>query len=154
MSLTLVGHGPLPSHSPYVPDFLLVVEDGGKEASLTRQGLHHAPVPVSLSVGRCGPEPVRDGMWPLVHVREDGTELEWFSLSDEARFRSERAKAVFAGASSIVKSRPEEAVLLLSAAAALVAVDLKKTAEELASRAMPGESLTDAYLRTRQGSKR
>lgn len=152
MSLTLVGHGPLPSHSPYVPDFLLVMSDG-KEASLTRQGLHRAPVPGSLPVGRCGPEAVKDGMWPLVHVRDGETVLEWFLLAEEARFRAERAKAVFTEASSVVKSRPEEAVLLLSAAAALVAVDLKKTAGELASQAMPGESLADAYLRTRRSPR-
>lgn len=156
--LTVVGHGPVSSHSPYVPDFLVVQTDGALRV-LTREGLHPGPPPSpeSAIVGKCPPTVVPDGSWPFVHlvlgnvrrVSSDAERLEWFPLAAEAQSRAEKAKAIFAETRNMA-GRPEDVIFGLGAASALMSVDLEKTARELAGIAAPGESLAGAYERSRK----
>lgn len=157
----MVGHGPVPGHSPYVPDVIVLLGEHGLHAR-SRTGAEVAVDRVG-SVGRCNPEPVAPGLWPLVHVLdpESGApfrteKVEWFPLADEAAWRSSRAQDLLRRAqdllrdSSSMAGSPELALRAIKAAGALASVDVEKTVIDLRSAAAPGESLVETFERRKR----
>jgi len=155
----LVGHGPVPSHSPYVPDFLVVKDEQGRLHVHSRQGRIDVPVERAIRdhlVASCDIEPLRPGKWPLIQVLEPesgppfkSSVADWFSLDEEASWRSARAQALLRE-STTLKGDPEAALRSIRAAAALVAVDLDKTVRELRAQAAPGETLSEVLERRKR----
>ena len=149
--MKVVGHGPVPSHSPYVPDFLLVEEDG-VEVLVTRAG-RRPGLPDARKAGRCSPHQLEEGWWPLVSLSGRGLSghvSASFQLSDETKWRAQKARDLLESTKSM-QGRPEEVLVTVKAASSLVDFDVEKAAREASVVAAPGESLADAFARTRRG---
>ncbi len=159
MSDLLVGHGPVPGHSPYVPDFIIVRDEQGRNHVRSRKArlaVAHEKMARDHLVGHCTPEPFRPDRWPLVHLRDPESgppfrtdRVEWFPLSEEAAWRSRTAQDLLRE-STAMKGSPELALRSIKAAAALVSVDIEKTVRELRAEAAPGESLVETLERRRR----
>lgn len=121
--LRVIGHGPVPSHSPYVPDFLVVDGPAGEHV-VTREGVHRAhpdSFRKSAPTSECEPVLLRPGMWPLLSGREV---VDWMPLADEAAWRAERAKQMLE-LTRTMAGRPEEILATVVAASKLVGYDVE-----------------------------
>jgi hypothetical protein len=155
MSDLLVGHGPVPGHSPYVPDFLVVQDDDGARHVMARGGrlLRYSAVWGSGIVGECAPEPFRPGFWPLMYlsVPDSGSpsetvRVDWRPLSEESVWRPKLAQELLIESGSM-RGSPELVLNAVRAAASLVSIDIEKTVRDLRGEASPGESLVEAFER-------
>lgn len=156
-ALDVVAHGPssgrVPGHRPYVPDKIVLSEGGAPAWLVGRNELQRVRLSESDYgamverglVSECSPERLRPSSWPC--VEPDGG-LTWFLLSDERRWRGERAMALLAEAKG--RKDPLSALEVFKASAAMAAVDLPQLLEELESVRRPGENLADAYARVKK----
>lgn len=149
MADMMVGHGPAPDFGPYVPGFLVVMDERGRRRVVSRDGDSEVSEE-RLPVSPCVPEPVRAGSWPLVFSQEDlsGPKAEWFPLPEEARWRPARARVLLESVKT--SCGPELALRTVRAAAALISVDISKMAEDLSAEAIAGESLDETYERQKK----
>lgn len=136
----IIAHAPDPGWRPYVPD-VLYAEDG----PILRPGWEGKVVVRHAHSELEEPFELEKGLWLCIGPKRP----EPFSLAEEAAWRASVAKGVAAAASQIAD--PAARLQSLRAAAALVGVRLDDVvASAEAGKRSPGESLVDAYLRTRK----
>lgn len=148
MEITVIGFGPDEKLRPFIPGSLLtdpphLYNVSGSSPLIPANELEK--LIVFHKITKCEPFKLSIGNWPMIKDNE----VAFFPLEKEAEYRTSLAHTLLEKARNL-QGDPLKAIMMMTASAALVGIDLDALKSDIEKSIKPGESFSDVYDRIKK----